>query len=187
MKVIKFMLACIIVLLLLGIYIIIDTSSKRMSVIPNVSNPELDNDLQEDRQLPNVAESYNDDDMDLEISYNGDEEDKMVTCKACAGTGHDINKYADCKLCNGAKQMLKSEMDGYYEKWANEVVDCSICDGTGMSYEYRATNALNPLDIIVNVPPGYYDCKVCNGKKKGTRAELLKNFKAAQQVYGPDL
>lgn len=162
MKVIKFMLVCIIGLLVFGIYIIIDKDKKDISLGGE-----------------NITCTMSDEESD---------EDRIVTCKACGGTGHDMLKEGEyCNLCNGARQMMESEMDKRYEKWVNEVVTCSYCGGTGQSYEYRATEASNPLDIIINVPRGYYDCKVCKGKKEGPRAELIKNFKAAQQVYGPAL
>ena len=61
---------------------------------------------------------------------------------------------------------------------------CKLCEGTGLSYEARTKGMMN-LDMIA--PPGYYNCKVCNGKRKGTRAELIKNFRIANKIYGPNL
>ena len=200
MKVIKFMLACIIVLLVFGIYIIIDKDEKDISSrVENITYPIQESEEQRDIAyisdenitLPNTDKKHPEDKIiedDLDVIQEDEPEDKMVICKACGGIGNDaFHLYENCKLCNGAGQMSKLEMDKRFEKWANEVVTCSWCNGTGKSYEYRATEALDWKDLIINVPRGYYDCKVCKGKRKGTRAELIKNFKAAQQVYGPAL
>lgn len=112
--------------------------------------------------------------------------EKKVRCLACTGLGH--NPYEvngnPCTVCLGKGMMPEGPMRLRYEKWKKEVIPCNICNGTGLSYEARVTGLMN---IDITKPQGYYNCKVCKGKKKGTRAELIYNFKVAQEVYGPAL
>jgi len=167
MKTIKILLACVIVLLGVGIYLLIENG----------------------KQTPAPETS---DMMEMGMEYftgstdNGTpvkESEKMALCKACNGIGYDpldVNGRR-CSVCDGKGFMPESEMLRRYEEWRKEEITCFYCGGTGNS----DTTPLIDMDMIA--PQGTYKCKVCNGNKKGTRAELLENFKIAQEVYGTAL
>lgn len=118
--------------------------------------------------------------------YHKNSTGKIVDCQACGGSGE--NSYEEegrtCTVCNGKGKMAESEMLNRYNNWKKKVITCKLCNGTGLSYEARVTGFTN-MDLLA--PPGYYNCKVCKGKRKGTRAELIENFRVAEQVYGPNL
>lgn len=110
--------------------------------------------------------------------------EQVAICKACAGDGHNPLEVSGdmCTVCSGNGKMNSSEMEKRYSEWLNEVIVCKMCGGTGQSYEAQTTSILD-RDLIA--PPGYYNCRVCNGKKELTRGQFIKNFNVANQVYGP--
>ncbi|MDE6553017.1 MAG: hypothetical protein K2K98_08685 [Muribaculaceae bacterium] len=119
-------------------------------------------------------------------SASGAKSEKNVKCKACHGLGHNAYEPGrrSCSVCNGEGRMKESAMNIRYERWLKTEVPCGICGGTGTSYRGRTEGFMN-MDLLA--PAGHYHCKVCKGKGKGTRGELMENFRIANEVYGPDL
>lgn len=194
MKTIKILLGCVIALLVVGIYILLDTrktdNSKqdiKMSSIDCAGKEYSKN--YPDGQYSNGLHYNDENELDIPMAVydeSNTENERMAMCKVCSGLGYEpFSRMSQrCPACNGNKQLPESEVETAYEEWGREEIDCPICGGTGWSYERRI---MSPDEVIMNVPRGYYDCKVCNGKKKGTRAELKNNFDVAKQVYGAAL
>lgn len=111
---------------------------------------------------------------------------KTVWCKACCGIGHNSyeNGRRNCSVCNGRGRMQESTMNLRYNRWLKQEIQCSFCGGSGTSYRGRSEGF---IDMDMLAPVGYYNCKVCKGKGKGTRRELMENFRVANQVYHCDL
>lgn len=175
MKTIKILLACIIVLLGISIYLLIENRKQTSIDEPN--------------RIPETSDT-----IEIVTEYSSDivnnknlvkESEPIVTCKACNGLGHnpyEVNGH-DCSVCDGKGMMSESEMLRRYEEWAKEEISCVACGGTGMSYKGRVTPLLD-RDML---SPDSYVCKVCKGHKKGTRAELIENFRIANAIYGSAL
>lgn len=200
MKTIKVLLGCVIALLVVGIYILLDTrktdNNSRQNIKMSSKNPtgkEYYKDYTErgtykdnvDRKYSNESHYIDEDELEIALPVceeSNVENERMVMCKVCLGLGYDpLIRTQRCSACNGNKQLPESEVETAYERWGQVEIGCPMCDSTGLSYERRITP---PDQVIMNVPRGYYDCKVCNGKKRGTRVELLNNFNIAQQIYG---
>ncbi len=172
MKTLKILLSCTIFLLVIGIVLLVTDIKRSSSESPY--SPDINSDY---------YSGY--DDVDPEIYP--DHSDKNVMCKACNGHGensYEVGGRNTCSVCNGKKWMPESEMLRRYNKWLKEEIECFWCNGTGLSYKART---IDPNDWILNAPPHYYDCKICQGKRKGTRKDLIKHFSGAEQFYGCDL
>ncbi|MDE7413213.1 MAG: hypothetical protein K2N05_05405 [Muribaculaceae bacterium] len=164
MKLTNILLGCLIVLLGVMVYNQFKDKPNTVVVTPDHVTP--------DSVVPNPA------------TPTIEETENVVSCMACVGGNNGWEDNGKCSVCGGSGRGEKSELEKKYKKWLAEVVPCKWCGGTGESYEARVT-PITERDLMA--PPGYYNCKVCKGKKSGTRGELIKNFKAAQQVYGSAL
>lgn len=120
------------------------------------------------------------------VTFLHSQNNRTVWCRACCGVGHNAYEPGrrSCSICNGEGRMRESAMNIRYNRWLKQEIQCSFCGGSGTSYRGRTEGFMN-MDLLA--PAGHYNCKVCKGKGKGTRGELMENFRIASEVNGPDL